>query len=788
MISNYLKTTVRFIRRSAIFSFINILGLAIGISCSILILLYVNREISFDRFHRNINNLYRLKVNLVIQGKENPGAISSPIMGPELAGIFPEIRSQVRLIDLGGVVEYEEKVFRDIGGFFADTNFFEIFSFHLLQGDPAGVLSMPNSVVITRSMAEKIFGEENPIGKPISWNHLTDCTVTGVVEDPPDEGHLNFDMIMSMKDYFRLFNPYMSWDGGYSYYTYLLLEEGVSPDTLEKKFIPLMYEKINRKYENSGARIDLSLFPVKKIRLFADYDYELGRTGTFTRTLIFSGIALLILLIAAFNYINLTTARSSQRAREIGIRKAAGATRGKLIRQFTTETMSMTVLAGIFSLIIVEMLLPSFNRLAGTNIHLYQLSPWKLLLGYPLLLIAVGGISSLYPAVRLSGMDPVRSLRGMTESTTGKPVLRNTLVIIQYIISVALIIATAFIYLQLDFLQKKDPGYDKENILVIPMINAEMDQKAGLLRDRLSQIPQVRAAGVGSGVPSYGLTMNGYQPQGYEKSMMFQALDIDPSYLSTLGIRIREGRNFSEELATDRYAMLVNETLVKELGWKNPLGKTIFRDTTFTVIGVVEDFHYSPVQQKINPLVITLSSRNRRANIVVKLMNTHPETIEQVKAAFNDIFPETAFYGQFLEDRLSYLFETEKKFAQTVLAATILAIFLASMGLFALSLFATERRTREIGIRKAMGADSLNIALLFIREFTARILLASLLAYPLVWYALHQWLQNYPYHIGLNPLVFIAGTLLSLLLTVLTVSFQAVKSAQANPAEVLKYE
>ncbi|HDJ32810.1 MAG TPA: FtsX-like permease family protein, partial [Bacteroidetes bacterium] len=415
-------------------------------------------------------------------------------------------------------------------------------------------------------------------------------------------------------------------------------------------------------------------------------------------------------------------------------------------------------------------------------------SPWKLLLGYPLLLIAVGGISSLYPAVRLSGMDPVRSLRGMTESTTGKPVLRNTLVIIQYIISVALIIATAFIYLQLDFLQKKDPGYDKENILVIPMINAEMDQKAGLLRDRLSQIPQVRAAGVGSGVPSYGLTMNGYQPEGYEKSMMFQALDIDPSYLSTLGIRIREGRNFSEELATDRYAMLVNETLVKELGWKNPLGKTIFRDTTFTVIGVVEDFHYSPVQQKINPLVITLSSRNRRANIVVKLMNTHPETIEQVKAAFNDIFPETAFYGQFLEDRLSYLFETEKKFAQTVLAATILAIFLASMGLFALSLFATERRTREIGIRKAMGADSLNIALLFIREFTARILLASLLAYPLVWYALHQWLQNYPYHIGLNPLVFIAGTLLSLLLTVLTVSFQAVKSAQANPAEVLKYE
>lgn len=783
-----MKTTIRFVRRSAMFSFINIFGLAIGISCSLLILLYVNREISFDRFHTNIDNLYRLRVNLVIQGKENLGAISSPVMGPALAATFPEIRSQVRLIDLGGMVEYEEKVFRDIGGFFADTNFFQVFSFNLLHGHPADVLSRPGSVVITRSMAEKIFGEADPVGKTIDWNHLTACTVTGVVEDPPDEGHLNFDLIMSMDDYFRLFDPYISWDGGYSYYTYLLLEEGVSPDTLEKKFIPLVYEKINREYENYGARVDLSLFPVKKIRLFADYDYELGRTGTFTRTLIFSGIALLILLIAAFNYINLTTARSSQRAREIGIRKAAGATRDKLIRQFTTETLSMTLLAGILSLIMVEMLLPSFNRLTGTEIHLYQITPWKLLLGYPLLLIVVSGISSLYPSVRLSGMDPIRSLRGMTESSTGKPVLRNTLVIIQYIISVALIIATAFIYLQLDYLQKKDPGYDRENILVIPMINAEMQQKAGLLRNRLSGIPQVRAAGMGSGVPGYGLTMNGYRPEGYEKSMMFHALDIDPSYISTLGIRIRKGRNFSEERADDRYAMLVNETLVKELGWEEPLGKTIFRDTTFTVIGVVEDFHYSPVQQKINPLVITLNPWNRRENVVVKLGNTHPETIGKVETAFDEIFPGTAFYGQFLEDRLSHMFETEKKFAQTVLVATILAIFLASMGLFALSLFATERRTREIGVRKAMGADSLSIALLFMREFTARILLANLLAYPLVWYALHQWLQNYPYRIGLDPMVFFAGTVLSLLLTLLTVSFQAVKSARTNPAEVLKYE
>ncbi|MGC9471192.1 MAG: ABC transporter permease [Bacteroidales bacterium] len=788
MIRNYLKTTIRFVRRSAMFSFINIFGLAIGISCSLLILLYVNREISFDRFHTNIDNLYRLRVNLVIQGKENLGAISSPVMGPELAATFPEIRSQVRLLDLGGMVEHEEKVIRDIGGFFADTNFFEIFSFHLLQGDPADVLSRPGSVVITRSLAGKIFGEENPMGKTISWNHLANCTVTGVVEDPPDEGHLDFDLIMPIHDYFRLFNPYKSWDGGYSYYTYLLLEEEASPDTLEKKFIPLMYEKINRDYEQYGARIDLSLFPVKKIRLFADYDYELGRTGTLTRTLIFSGIAILILLIAGFNYINLTTARSSQRAREIGIRKATGATRGKLIRQFTTETLSMTFLAGILSLIMVEMLLPSFNRLTGTDIHLYQITPWKLLLGYPLLLIVVGGISSLYPAVRLSGMDPIRSLRGMTESSTGKPVLRNALVIIQYVISVALIIATAFIYLQLDYLQKKDPGYDRENILVIPMINAEMQQKAELLRNSLSGIPQVRAAGMGSGVPGYGLTMNGYQPEGYEKSMMFHALDIDPSYISTLGLKIRKGRNFSEERAGDRYAMLVNETLVKELGWNDPLGKTIFRDTTYTIIGVVEDFHYSPVQQKINPLVITLNPSNRRANVLVKLGNTHPETIRKVEATFDDIFPATTFYGRFLEDSLSQMFETEKKFAQTVLVATILAIFLASMGLFALSLFATERRTREIGVRKAMGANSLSIALLFIREFTARILLANLLAYPLVWYALNQWLQNYPYRIGLNPLVFIAGTLLSFLLTLLTVSFQALKSARTNPAEVLKYE
>jgi len=252
--------------------------------------------------------------------------------------------------------------------------------------------------------------------------------------------------------------------------------------------------------------------------------------------------------------------------------------------------------------------------------------------------------------------------------------------------------------------------------------------------------------------------------------------------------KIRKGRNFSEERAGDRYAMLVNETLVKELGWNDPLGKTIFRDTTYTIIGVVEDFHYSPVQQKINPLVITLNPSNRRANVLVKLGNTHPETIRKVEATFDDIFPATTFYGRFLEDSLSQMFETEKKFAQTVLVATILAIFLASMGLFALSLFATERRTREIGVRKAMGANSLSIALLFIREFTARILLANLLAYPLVWYALNQWLQNYPYRIGLNPLVFIAGTLLSFLLTLLTVSFQALKSARTNPAEVLKYE
>ncbi len=788
MFINYLKTSLRFIRRSPVFAVINVLGLAVGISCSLLILLYVNRELSFDRFHKHINDLYRLQMDVSHQGNTIKSAVTGLAMAPDLAETFPEIRSYARLIDQEGMLEHDEQAFREVKGFFADSNFFRVFTFPLLEGNPDEVISRPNAAVITRSLAQKVFGDLDPVGQVFTWNHQIECTVTGVAEDPPEEGHLDFDLIMPVQDYIREFKPAIRWDGGYNCYTYLLLQAGASAEDLGNKLVPYLDEKINQAWQQFGARMDLSLFPVKKIRMFADYDYELGRTDTFARTMIFAGIALLILLIAAFNYINLTTARSSQRSREVGIRKAVGATRKGLIQQFSMETLVMTLLAGILALVLVEVFQPAFNRLSGAEMSLYQLPPLKLIIGIPALLLVVGVLSSFYPATRLSAADPIRALRSMTESGTGKPVLRNILVILQYVISVVLIIGTSFVYLQLRYLERMDLGFNEKNLLVIPMVNREMEGKAGLLKEKLLALPQVTSAATGSAVPGNGLTMNGYLPEGYEKSILFRALNVDADYLSTLGIEVIRGRSLSGDRASDQYNMLVNESLARELGWADPIGKTIFRDTTFTVVGVIKDFHYSEVQQKINPMVLTCQQQHRNQYVVVRLVNSLPETLHRVEKVFGEVYPGTAYFAQLMEDRLSNMLDIEKKFANTVLIATILAVFLASLGLFALSLHSAERRTREIGIRKALGAGSRIILWMFIREFSARILLANLLAYPLVWYAMHRWLENYDYHIRLEAWVFAAGTLLSLLLTLLTVGFQSLRSAVTNPAKVLKYE
>lgn len=788
MIRNYFKTAFRNIFRNKFFSLINISGLAIGLSCCILLLLYNNHEISYDRHYKNADSVYRLWLNQELNGKVRESPITSLPYGPALVNEFPEVENMARISTRqGGNLNYGDKSFF-VSYLYADASLIEMFPLKVLRGDKSKALESSNSIVLTRSLAKKIFGEENPIGRNLELNNSRHLVVTAIVDDQPKNTHIQFKALLSLE--YRINNPnsYKGWDGNFSFYTYIILNKEANHEILEAKFLPLMEEKVNKKSREYGAASTLHIMNIKDIYLHSNTPYELMSSGNLSNIYIFSAIAIFILIIACINFMNLSTARSLKRAKEIGIRKVVGSYRFKLIKQFLGESILLCFVALIFALILVEIFLPVFNNFIDKSLSLYAFSAWEILLSLPVAVVLVGFLAGSYPAFYISAFSPVKVLKGNLEQKRNKINHRNALVVLQFLISSILISCTIIIYTQLNYMTNKDIGYKKEGLISISLANEAQIKAYPILKNELLNITGVTNVTASSSIPVGGLTQNGYGPQGLDEIVMMHALDVDEDFIKTFEMEIVKGRNFSSEFSLDKDAFLINETAAKRIGWEEPIGKYIRRDGNHKVIGVVKDFHFKALHTPIAPLVITNNEQNLYRLLIRINPNNVNSTIAKIQEVWKKNLADQVFKYSFIDKYFERMYNKESKFGTIFIAFTILAIFIACLGLLGLSAFLSEQRTKEIGIRKVLGASTSTIFKLLSRKYIGLLLIANILAVPLSWYGINKWLDNFAYRIDISWWPFLIALITSVLISVLTLLAQMVKSSKARPIDSLNYE
>jgi putative ABC transport system permease protein len=791
MFRNYLKTAFRNLLRNPVYTLINILGLTIGITCSLLILIYIKHEFSYDRFHSKTNRLQRL----VFEFATPDGSTTSPQMtapvGPAMVEAFPEVVRCTRFsCREDGYLSYGNKVYREEGVFYADSSLFEMFSFDLLVGDPKTALAAPYSLVIGEETARRIFGNRNPLGETIRWNNRDDLVITGVVKAPPANSHLQFSSLISFSSRYQDKRLYMDWNGGMQYYHYLELAPGTDEDALQAKFPDFMDENINYLLEKSGASINASLQPIKKIHLRSGYAGEIGPTGSMGNIYIYAAIAIFVLFIACINFMNLTTAMATKRAKEVGMRKVFGAARISLVRQFLGESLVMSLIGLVIALVLIEILLPAFGKMVNRQLELYQWSNLDLLLGIPILVLLVGLLAGSYPAFYLSTFKPVSVLKGLFSGHKGHNGIRNSLVLVQFAISIVLIICTMVIFAQLGFIRSKDLGFNKDNILVLSFTSDSFKQQYKRLKEDLNRIPDVVSSSATSEIPGKGFTSNGYRPEGFDRFLMFHKVAIDYDYIATLGLQVTSGRAFSRDFPTDRQAYLVNETLARQLAWEDPVGKTISRGGDHTVIGMVRDFHFASVHEEIGSLIFDMNPyTGGYAYLLVRFRTSNlPGLISDIHQAWEKIDPNEPFEYHFMDDVFGEVYQTEQRMSSTLLYFAILAILIACMGLFGLALFNTEQRTREIGIRKVMGSSVSGVMLLLSGKFSKWVLLANILAWPVAYFIVREYMQMYAYKINMPVWIFFITAAGVYLIAILTISLQSYKAGITNPGDALRYE
>jgi putative ABC transport system permease protein len=770
MIKNYFITAVRNLFRNPVYALINIFGLSIGITCSLLILIYIKHEISYDKFHEKKDYLYRV--------------------GPDMMEEFPEVKAATRITGYrDGYFIYNNKAYKSDNVIYADSLFFEMFTYDLLLGDPGTVLTKPFSLVLNEETARIIFGNENPIGKVLRWNNKDDLLITGVVKSPPENSHLQFTSLISFSSLYKDERLYMDWNGGMQYYHYIELMPGSSKEMIEAKLPGFMDRHINYLLKGTGYSIYASLQPVTDIHLKSGYVGEIGMTGSMSSIYIYSAIALFILFIACINFMNLTTAKSTRRAREVGMRKVLGAERESLIGQFLGESVIMSLVALIIALILVEIFLPQFSRMVSRELELYQVRNLDLIIGIPVFVIIIGILAGSYPAFIMSAFKPLNVLRGISSGKKSSAGFRNILVLVQFAISLVLIICTIVIYAQLGYIKSKDVGYQKENILVLHLTSENFRNKYAILKENLKNLPGIVKTSATSEIPGTGFTSNGYRPEGFDRWIMFNAVDVDYDYIETMGLQVLQGRGFSMEYPTDRDAFLVNETLARELNWENPTGKSIERDGIHTIIGVVKDFHFASLHQEIGPLIFDMKPYLGFGFLLVRFKTDNVNSlVSNIQKIWEQIDPAEPFEYYFMDDVFDEMYRAEIKMSSMLVYIAILAIIIACMGLFGLALYSTEQRTKEIGVRKVFGSTVARIVFLLTGNFTRWVLLANLLAWPVAYIIIRKYMQMYAYRIDLPVWVFFLTALVTYLIAVVTISFQSVKAGTTNPAKTLRYE
>jgi len=760
-------------------------------------LLFVLNEVTYDRFNDNSRNIYRIALNLDAQGRIlNIPSVPAP-MGPALVDNFPEVVQTGRLRTRGDVlISYEEKLIEESGIIYADSGIFNIFSIDVVRGNPATFLEAPFNLVITEEMAEKYFGSEDPINKALEFDNEDIYTVSGVVKKMPENSHFKFNMLLSLPTLNRTREELDDWMG-FNFVTYIELQNGASTEGLNEKYRTLLMDNMPEQIKQLDVKIDLYLQPLTSIHLHSHTEGELEPGGNVAYIWILITIALFVLLIACINFMNLSTAQSVHRAKEVGMRKVLGAQRGKLILQFLGETMLLSFLSFALSMFLIQILLPAFNQLSRKKLAFNPFQNWILTLGFIGITVLVGLLAGTYPAFFLSSYSPLDVFRSQFKAGRGHRFFRNGLVTFQFVISIALICSTFIVFFQMRFIKEFDLGFENEQVMVIHF-RGQLGNQRDVFKSKIMEVPGVIKASNSNTVPGMGRSETFFAFEGFNqgKPKVYPFTEADEDYLETLGMELSEGRFFSKEFPGDNKTMVLNETLVDEIGWDDPLGKTVkmtdvvdekFVEIPYTVIGVVKDFHYESLREKIRGFVIKMSRGGWRLSAKVRPENISG-TIRAIEKIWNEMSPAYPFEYTFLDDAFDRMYSTEQRIGKIFLSFTLITIFVACLGLFGLASFTAEQRTKEIGIRKVMGASVANVVLLLSRQFTKWVLLANVIAWPLVFFAMRTWLQNFAYRIDLGLGVFVLSGVIALGMALLSVSMKAVKAATANPVQSLRYE
>jgi putative ABC transport system permease protein len=804
MFRNYIKTAWRNIRKNKLFSFINILGLSIGVATCFIIMLYVQDELSYDKFNKNADNIARV----IFKADVNGGKINESVTMPPVAAVmkkdFPEVQDATRLQAYGSSkILYKDKVFKDDKFAFADANFFSIFTLPMIEGDAKKALLQPHTLVITQSTAKKYFGNEGAIGKTVIVTSDNDLpyTITGVIKDIPANSHFHFDMFGSMES----FAPAKSdtWMSG-GFHTYLLLKPGADLKKMEARFPAMVKQYMGpqiqqqmglslEQFTSKGNSLGFVLQPLTDIHLYGNTTNEFEPGGNASYVYIFGGVALFILVVACINFINLSTAGASKRAKEVGVRKVAGSGRFQLIKQFLSESILISFFALLIAFAIIELALPAFNNFSGKQLS-FGMKP---ILGFAGLGLTVGVLAGLYPAFYLSSFKPIAVLKGKFTGSRKSFGLRSSLVVFQFFISVALIIGTIVVYQQMKYIQSKDLGFDKEQLITIPN-SYVLGSNEQIFKQQMLQDPRIVNATVSWYKPTGPSNYNNAlaYPQGNDHQIV-NGVDyhVDENYIPTMGMKMISGRNFSPAFATDSLGIILNETAAKALGWNNEtaLGKTVIRQNSgkgdnvpFHVIGVVKNFNFKSLHEAISPLYMTLQPEG---GLIFKIKTTDVAgLLATMKKQWDSYKTEEPFEYNFMDDLFNKTYLTEQKTGDILTLFSMFTIFVACLGLFGLATYTAEQRTKEIGIGKVLGASVNQVTQMLSKEFLKLVLIASLIAFPVAWWAMKKWLQSFAYRIDISWWVFAVAGLTALCIALITVSFQAIKAAVANPVKSLRTE
>jgi putative ABC transport system permease protein len=805
MFKNYVKIALRNFLKHKGFSFINIFGLAIGVACCLLIVLFVLDEISYDQHHEKADQIYRVGIRGFVNNTLFHGVVTCAPMAQALVNEFPEVTAATRLQNFGfPVFRYEDKVFSEEKVFWVDQAFFDVFTVPFIKGDPKTALAQPNTIVLTSSMALKYFGDEDPVGKSLNADKRRDYLVTGVVEDVPHNSHFHYDFLASLLTLEASKSPV--WVSN-NFYTYLALQEGTSPEAFEAKLAGLVKKYVGpqiqaaigitlEQFFASGGDWSYFIQPLTGIHLHSHLEYELEPNGDIAYVYIFSIIAIGILLVACINFVNLATAQAANRAREVGIRKTVGSNRGQLIRQFLSETTIMSFFAVLLALLAVQLLLPLFNNITGKELavpYAQNVLTIPLLLG---LVLFIGILAGTYPAFFLASFNPVVVLKTEMSGKSKKSNMRNVLVMFQFTVSIVLIVGTVIVSRQLKYIQNRNLGFNKEQVVIVKKTD-DIGNQVPAFRQELLKNPKVISATNTNNLIGNEFGNSAYKLAGAtgEETHLLWTYFTDPYFVETYQIEMAAGRYYEERRQADQQSAVINEAAVKDLGLTDPVGKQIEairpnRTINFTIIGVMKNFHFKSLHHQIDPLIVHLygpEGRGRYVSVRIHSENIR-ETMTFLESTWRKFASNQAFEYEFFDDHFARIYQAEERTGQIFFSFSLLAIFIAILGLFGLAAFVAEQRTKEIGIRKVLGATEVGIVFLLSKQFTKWVVLSNLFAWPIAYYFMTKWLQRFAYQASISVWSFLFAFIVVLFLSLLTVSYQTVKAARSNPVELLRYE